>query len=42
MLEHQGGCIRLKEKQQGDNYVYDIYRDNDSEQVEYVNSHFKR
>ena len=42
VLEHQGGCIRLKEKVATDNYVYDTYRDNDSEQVEYVNNHFKR
>lgn len=42
VLEHQGGCIRLKEKVATDNYVYDTYRDNDSAQVEYINANYRR
>ena len=42
VLEHPSGVIRLKDPKPEDNYVYDTYRDNVSEQVEYVNSHFKR
>ena len=42
VLEHQSGCIRLKEKVASDNYVYDTYRDNDSEQVAYINANYRR
>lgn len=42
VLEHPSGVIRLKEHKESDGYVYDQYKDNDSAQVEYVNSHFKR
>ena len=42
VLEHSSGVIRLKEYKESDGYVYDQYKDNDSAQVEYVNSHFKR
>ena len=42
VLEHQGGCIRLKEKQPGDNYVYDRYKNDDAEQVAYINEHLRR
>ena len=42
VLEHPSGVIRLKEHKESDCYVYDTYKDNDSAQVEYVNSHFKK
>ena len=35
-------CPTHKEKQPGDNYVYDQYCNSDSEQVEYLNEHYKR
>jgi hypothetical protein len=35
-------CPTHKEKQPGDNYVYDQYCNSDSEQVAYLNEHYKR
>ena len=41
VLEHRFNLIRLKPREDGDDYVYDRYRHNDSEQVAYINEHFR-
>ena len=42
VIEHLGSSVTLKEHKASDNYVYDQYKDNDSEQVAYINEHYKR
>ena len=41
VLEHRFNLIRLKPREDGDDYVFDRYRHNDSEQVAYINAHFR-
>ena len=41
VLEHRFNLIRLKSSEEGDNYVYDTYRNADSEQVAYLNAHYQ-
>ena len=42
VLAHPARIITTKPKGPDDQYVYDRYRDNDSEQVAYINEHLKR
>ena len=42
VIEHLGSSVTLKEHKASDHYVYDQYKDNDSEQVAYINAHFKK
>ena len=41
VIAHPGRCVTLKEAKEGDGYVYDRYKDDDSAQVEYLNEHYK-
>ena len=41
VLEHLPGCIKVKEPKPSDDYVYERYKNNDSAQVDYINTHYK-
>ena len=41
VLEHRFNLIRLKPREEGDDYVYERYRNADSEQVAYLNAHYQ-
>jgi hypothetical protein len=41
VLEHRFNFIRLKPREEGDDYVYERYRNADSEQVAYLNAHYQ-
>ena len=40
VLEHAGRCIAIKRPAAGDGYVFNKYKDNDSEQVKYINANY--
>ena len=42
VLAHPARIIKTKEPAPDDNYVYDRYRNDDAEQVEYINEHLRR
>ena len=42
VLAHPARIIKTKEPHPDDQYVYDRYRNDDSEQVAYLNEHYKR
>lgn len=42
VVAHQPKSISIKPPHPNDNYVYDQYKDNDREQVEYLNKHLHR
>ena len=42
VIEHLGSSVTLKEHTASDNYVYDTYKDNDSEQVAYINANYRK
>ena len=42
VIAHPARIIATKEPHPDDNYVYDRYRDNDAEQVAYINANLKR
>ena len=42
VLAHPARIIKTKEPAPDDNYVYDRYRDNDSEQVAYINANLRK
>ena len=42
VLEHPQGALQAKNKDAADCYVYDQYKDNDSEQVVYINANYRR
>ena len=42
VLAHPSGLIRPKAKHADDNYVYDRYKNDDAEQVAYINEHLRR
>ena len=42
VLAHPGKVIKTKDPHPDDQYVYDRYKNDDAEQVEYINEHLKR
>ena len=42
VIEHLGSSVTLKEHKASDNYVYDQYKDHDSEQVAYINANYRK
>ena len=42
VIAHPARIITIKEPHPDDNYVYDRYRDDDAEQVAYINANLKR
>lgn len=42
VLAHPARVIKTKEPHPDDNYVYDQYKDNDAEQVAYINEHLQK
>ena len=42
VLAHPARIIKTKEPHPDDQYVYDRYRDNDSEQVAYINANLRK
>lgn len=40
VLAHRSGCIRIKEYNAADDYVYDRYKDDDAVQVQYINANY--
>ena len=41
VIEHPQGALQAKEKDAADCYVYDTFKDNDREQVEYLNANYR-
>ena len=42
VIEHPQGALQAKDKDAADCYVYDTYKDNDAEQVAYINANYRR